>query len=377
MKSIITILFVVVFGGASEVLHASWAAESPDVRFQAILDAAVKDGMVAVSASVSWDNGSWEGVAGETSADSGAELNPDSLFRLASVTKLFTATVILELVDEQALRLSDTLDKHLSENLAAKIPYADSITVNMLLDHTSGIRSFSDIDSFWREAYGNGGLDRTWDPDNLIEYGLRKKPYFKPGSRGKRHYSNSNYIFLGMIIEKITKGSLAEAYRRRIYEPLGMNNTILEGFDERMNMIDHSFIKAGVRADIVAKKRGWHDANQNGFYDSSGNYTLYNGWAWSAGGISSTTGDLRRFLIGVRDGSLLSTKSQSVLFRSNSAEGNAGIVFGGSGGWEGITTSAYEINNEIRIIVLANTTGLAVDANTLRSQLFRVLRPSE
>ena len=360
-----------------EAVQKPSAAETPAVQFQAILDAAVNKGLMAVSAHISWDNGSWMGVAGETSADSGEPLSPDSLFRLASVTKLFTATVILQLVDENILHLNDTLANRLPESPAADIPHADSITLGMLLDHTSGIRSFTDIDGFWREAYGKGGLDRIWDPDELIRYGLQKKPYFDPGVQGKRQYSNSNYILLGMIIEKVTGEPLAAAYRSRIYEPLGMNHTLLEGFDTGMNTVQHSFVKTGFRSWIRAIGRGWSKAGPNGLYDVSGNYELYNSWAWAAGGISSTSGDLHRFLMGVREGSLLSDESQELLFRNNSAEGNAGAIFGGSGGWEGITTSAYEINNEVRIIVLANSTGFAVDADTLRGQLFRVLKPQE
>ena len=111
---------------------------------------------MAVSAHISWDDGSWMGVAGETSADSGEPLSPDSLFRLASLTKLFTATVILQLVDEELLHLSDILADRLPERPVVDIPHADSITIGMLLDHTSGIRSFTDIDSFWREAYPRG-----------------------------------------------------------------------------------------------------------------------------------------------------------------------------------------------------------------------------
>lgn len=81
--------------------------------------------------------------------------------------------------------------------------------------------------------------------------------------------------------------------------------------------------------------------------------------------------------MGVRDGSRLSDEGQDVLFRNNSAEWNAGIMFGGSGGWEGISNSAYEINDEVRIILLANSTGCAVGADTLRGQLFRVLTSQE
>ena len=355
--------------------YFSLAAENYADQFQAILDAAVKDGHMAVSAQVSWGDNSWSGVSGEASAKSGEPLIADSVFRIASISKLFTATVILQLVDEEVLQLSDFLADLLPESLVLNIPHADAVTIEMLLNHSSGIRSFSDIDEFWDEAYGNEGLDRTWEPTELISYALSDEPYFEPGVSGQKQYSNTNYILLGMIIEEATGESLSMAYRHRIYEPLKLTHTMLEGFDSGLDNVQHSFIRAGIRNRIVAIRWGWSGVGDNGLYDVSGNYQLYNSWAWAAGGIASTSRDLDKFLVAVRDRSLLSESSQSILFGDNSAEGNAGVVFGGSGGWEGITTSAYEINNEIRIILLANTTGLKLDADILRGQLYRALRP--
>ncbi|MCZ6459377.1 MAG: serine hydrolase [Gammaproteobacteria bacterium] len=353
------------------------SAEPTAPQFQAILDSAVASGLPAVSAHVSWNNGLWSGVAGKTSADSGEPLNSDSRFRLASITKLFTSVVVLQLVDEKVLQLSDVLLDRLPGSPVADIPHADSITIAMLLDHTSGIHSFTDVDGFWREAYSNAGLDRIWQPAELIGYSLQKRPYFEPGFPGRKQYSNSNYILLGMIIEAVTDESLASAYRNRIYERSGMTHTLLEGFDSGMDGVQHSFLKTSFRNRLLAMKRDWNKSGPGGLYDVSGNYRLYNSWAWAAGGISSSASDLHRFLSALRNGALLSEESHEVLFRNNSATGSAGVVFGGSGGWEGITAAAYEINNEVQIVVLVNATGFAadLDANALRAKLYRVLQP--
>lgn len=348
------------------------ADEAP--RFQAILDAAVEEGVRAVSVHVSWDENSWSGTAGASSSDTTETLSPDSIFRLASISKLFTATIILQLVDEGVLELSDLLIDHLSDSPVSDLPYADLITIEMLLDHSSGIYSYSDADDFWDEAYRAGGLDRIWSPAELIAYAVEEKSYFDPSSKDDTHYSNSNYILLGMIIEKATGEALANNYSQRIYEPLDLEHTLLEGFGTGIESVQHSFMKRGLRNRVVARSRDWNGA-QNGFYDVSGNYLLYNAWAWAAGGIASTSRDVHEFLLAVRDGSLLSEASQEILFRMNSAEGDTAVVFGGSGGWEGITTSAYEINGDIRIVILMNTTGIDSDANVLRGQLYRVLVP--
>jgi len=322
-------------------------ADSPDENFQAVLDGAVRLGIPAVSASVVWDDHTWADAAGVVSAAAGGSLNANSRYRLASITKLFTATVILQLVDERQLSLDDTLAKKLPNPPPGELAYADTITISMLLDHTSGVRSFTDISGFWREAYGNRGLDRIWR-------------------------SNSNYVLLGMIIERTTGQTLAENYRSRIFRPLGLTHTILEGFEPGMHLVQHSFHKAGFAERLVAKRRGWVKAPQKGVYDLGASYQQYNSWGWAAGGLSSNTADLNLFLDALRGEKLLSRSSREVLLRNNSATVDAGVVFGGSGGWDGISTSAYDLNGEAKFIVLLNGTGFGVSADDLLGQLFQV-----
>jgi CubicO group peptidase (beta-lactamase class C family) len=105
------------------------AAESLKPRFQAILNAAVDEGLMAVSAHVSWEDGSWTGVAGKSTADTRAALDSNSLFRLASLTKLFTATVILQLIDEEKVHLDDILTDILPGHPVSDIPHGDFITI--------------------------------------------------------------------------------------------------------------------------------------------------------------------------------------------------------------------------------------------------------
>ena len=360
-QTLICLLFSSMANADSELL---------EVRLQAILDEAVEAGLPAVSASLVRGEQSWAGVAGETSSSSGEPLNVNSRFRIASITKLFTATVILQLVDEGKLHLSDTLTEMLPERPASDIPHADTISLSMLLDHTSGIRNFTDDSAFWQEAYERRGLDRTWEPGELIGYSSRKEPYFKPGEAARRHYSSTNYILLGSIIERTTGRPLAEIYRARIFRPLGMTDTFLEGFEPGLDSVQHSLLKAGFGQRLLAKRRGWEKDARKGVFDLSRSYQLYNSWAWAAGGLSSSAADLQRFLLGLVSNQLLSPESQELLIRNNSGESDFGKVFGGSGGWDGITASAYEINSDVRIVVLANGTGFKVNADDLRNLIF-------
>ena len=171
-QTLICLLFSSMANADSELL---------EVRLQAILDEAVEAGLPAVSASLVRGEQSWAGVAGETSSSSGEPLNVNSRFRIASITKLFTATVILQLVDEGKLHLSDTLTELLPEGPGSDIPDAGSISLSMLLDHTSGIRNFTDDSAFWQEAYERRGLDRTWEPAELIDLQLAEKTLLQAG----------------------------------------------------------------------------------------------------------------------------------------------------------------------------------------------------
>jgi D-alanyl-D-alanine carboxypeptidase len=357
------------------LLGLTVAAAPPtlDERFQAVIEGAAQQGLPAVSASVRWAGHTWTGTSGTASDASGEPLGTDARFRVASITKLVTAAVILQLVDEQQLSMEDSLASLLPE-VAETVPNAQAITLAMLLNHQSGVRSYTDIQAFWREAYGERGLDRVWLPEELLAYAVRRRPYFAPGAPGQRHYSNTNYVLLGMIIERTTGEPLAASLRARVLEPLGMDRTSLEGFEPGMHAVQHAFHKADAGDRMVAGRRGWVPTSQRGVYDLAATYSQYNAWAWAwaAGGLSSTTADLGRLLDGLRGESLLSAPSRAFLFAHNSATSADGATFGGSGGWQGITASAFEIDGEVQVIVLANGTGIGVSANDVVRDLARI-----
>lgn len=132
-------------------------------------------------------------------------------FQIASVTKQFTATVVLKLVELGKLRLTDKLSKYY-----AGFPNGDSITIENLLTHTSGIHNFTETDSSINET----------DEKRMVPYLKTLKPDFKPGTDW--HYSNSGYVMLAYIIGKVSGMSYWQAVRTYIFTPLQMNST---GFD--------------------------------------------------------------------------------------------------------------------------------------------------
>ena len=143
---------------------------------------------------------------------SGKSLNDsNTIFQIASITKQFTATVVLKLIELHKLSLNDRLSKYYEG-----FPYGDSITIEALLNHTSGIRNFTEEDTSINET----------DEQRMIPYLKTLKPDFAPGTNW--HYSNSGYVVLGYIIQKVSGMSYWQTVRKYIFEPLQMNNS---GFD--------------------------------------------------------------------------------------------------------------------------------------------------
>jgi len=132
-------------------------------------------------------------------------------FQIASITKQFTAAVILKLVELKKMSLTDKLSKYYTG-----FTNGDSISIEQLLTHTSGIRNFTEEDS---------SIERT-NEQQMVAYLKKLKPDFAPGTSW--HYSNSGYVMLGYIIQKVSGMSYYEAVRKYIFTPLQMNNS---GFD--------------------------------------------------------------------------------------------------------------------------------------------------
>lgn len=148
----------------------------------------------------------------------GVPAKPEMVFRIASMTKQFTAVAILQLVREGTVKLEDPLSKYVPG-----YPGAESITVEQLLTHTSGIPSYNDV-----PGYGNTiREDRT--PMQLVEGVREEKAAFAPGE--KYLYSNSGYLFLGIIIEKASGMKYADYLQAKLFTPLGLKHTSVQDPD--------------------------------------------------------------------------------------------------------------------------------------------------
>jgi D-alanyl-D-alanine carboxypeptidase len=159
--------------------------------------------------------GSWTTTLGTSDLAARVPMNVNSYMRIGSITKTFTATVILQLVDEGKLRLDDPVAKYLPQ-----VPNGTNTTIRELLNMTSGLFDYSTDQDFQQADPG-----KVWDTKDLIAIAFRHRPYFAPGHG--LHYTNTNYILLGMLIEQITGMPVEKAFQQRIFAPLGMDGSSL------------------------------------------------------------------------------------------------------------------------------------------------------
>ena len=168
---------------------------------------------------------------GTADPDTQAVLTCRTPFQIGSNTKMMTAVVLMQLHEEGALSLSDPLSRHLPE-FANALPFGDVITLRQLANHTAGVYSYTDNAPNGTPGIMEGdfadpvALRRGYTMEDLVRFAIDKgEPTFPPGSTGKWAYSNTGYVLLGLVIEKIEGRQVAESFQTRIFDPLGMSNT--------------------------------------------------------------------------------------------------------------------------------------------------------
>ena len=168
----------------------------------------------------------WVGAYGLSSIEEKKYMQADDRFHIASVTKIFTATSILKLIDEHKLSLNTKVIKVLDSSLVSRIPHIEKITIQQLLDHSSGIYSFNNDLKYIETLLGSKVSENiNWSDKELIALAYREnaEPLGKPGTG--HYYSDVNYILLALLVEKISKIPFRIYVKQNILDPLDLKNT--------------------------------------------------------------------------------------------------------------------------------------------------------
>ncbi|QKW11226.1 beta-lactamase family protein [Streptomyces sp. NA04227] len=259
---------------------------------RAALNAIVAEGTPGALAAVREDRERWSGNAGVADLGTGERRRPADRFRVGSVTKTFTATVLLQLDAQGVLSLDDTVEDWLPGLVRGNGNDGRKITLRQLLNHTSGIFNYNRDEGFLGRFTGESFLVHRYDgatPHELVRIGLSHPPLFAPGTGWA--YSDTNYILAGMVIEQATGDSYAEQVRRRIIGPLKLRSTTVPGSS---SAVPHP-----------------HGRHYSKLYDDDPNAPVHDvtefnpSVAGAAGRIISNAHDLNRFYGALLRGKLL------------------------------------------------------------------------
>jgi peptidoglycan/LPS O-acetylase OafA/YrhL/CubicO group peptidase (beta-lactamase class C family) len=216
-------------------------------ELQQILDSAVKDRTIpGIVLTVRLSDGTtWTGASGIANTTDSTPMQIDTLVRIGSLSKMFTAVVVLQLVEEGAISLDMPVSTWFSPTL---IPNGTNITVRQLLQHTSGLYDYLEDRKLVSEAYQNPA--RVWTPEELVRYATQFPASFKPGTPGAWDYSSTNYVILGMMIERVTDHSLEQELRQRIIEPLALTHTYVVPQETVEGPQAHGYSKGTDQTDV-------------------------------------------------------------------------------------------------------------------------------
>ncbi|MGW2185072.1 serine hydrolase domain-containing protein [Streptomyces sp. NPDC001719] len=233
---------------------------------------------------VSGPAGQWYGTSGEADLRTGRSVRADDRFRIGSITKVFIATTVLQLVAEHRVGL-DTPVQHYLPGLLPK-DYAP-ITVGQLLNHTSGLPDATgpDVPDMSTPEHVLDHRNDQWTPERLVAVSTRGPLKFTPGT--EQEYHGINYVLAAMLVEKVTGHPYGKEIDARVLRPLGLRNTSVPGNDPKI----HGPHVHGYLAMSDGTLKDATDFNQSE--------------AWGEGEMISTTGDLDRFVSALFSGKLL------------------------------------------------------------------------
>lgn len=283
-------------------------------------------------------------------------MKPGDRMLAGSVGKTFAAAVAFQLIKENKFALADKVEKYLgSEPWYARLPNAKDITIRQIMSHTSGLVRYEFKDQFTKDLSANP--DKVWKPAELLFYLLDEKAPFEAGKGWE--YSDTNFIVLGMIMEKVTGKKFYDLARERVIKPLKLKNTLpsdsrtIKGLIEGYAGTDNPF---GGRDAVI----------------ENGKFIINPQFEWTGGGYATTSEDLARWAKMMYEGKAFSPDLLPEMLNGVSAPvlgrdakyglgviirpTSAGVTYGHSGFFPGyLTDMMYFPEEKIAAAVQINT----------------------
>ena len=269
-------------------------------------------------------------------------VEPDTKFRLGSITKQFTSMLVLQLVQEGKIKPEGKLTDYLPDY---RKDTGDRITIHQLLNHTSGIPSYTGMPNFFKDVSRN-----PYSVSDFVKKYASGDLEFEPGT--KWNYNNSGYFLLGAIVERVTGKPYEQVLKERILDPVGMKNT---GYDHQET--------------ILAKRASGYEKRPGGYVNAP---YLDMSLPYAAGSLYSTVDDLYLWDQALYTDKLLSPQLKELMFKpglSNyaygwvvqkgplGAQGEPVTIIQHGGGINGFNTLITRLPESKNLIVLLNSTG--------------------
>lgn len=323
------------------------------------LEQAVAAGAPGVSVEIRSPEGSEFLTAGNASLESERPLRPEDSFRIASVTKTFTAALVMDLVEEGRLSLDDTVESQ----VPGLLDKGDAITVRQLLGHTSGLPEYTRDEEFL-EAFSSG---ESLSPRDIVGFVSSEPLAFEPGINYE--YSDTDNIVLGLIVEEVTGNAYEQELHSRILEPLGLQTTLLPDGPQ----MPEPHVR-GYQYDPEGEGVGNPEDVTEALDPAA---------AWASGALIATTGDVSRFFDGLLGGELVGEEELELMQETVAGESHppgpgtnraslglfgyelpCGVVWGHTGEFPGYRAfGAASADGRASLAMVVNATEISERAN--------------
>jgi D-alanyl-D-alanine carboxypeptidase len=245
----------------------------------------------------------FNGTSGYANLETLQPWKPDMPFYAGSIGKTFIAVVTLQLWDDGLLDLDDPLTRWLEPEIADHLTGADRVTLRHLLNHTSGIIDVDNIPE-WEEAIA-ADPSLLWNDAASVAFAYDYPLQFEPGSQYQ--YSNTGYMLLAMIIQRVTGEHASVAVRQRILDPLNLTHTYYQVYEDDGSALVHGY---AIESDSIEDTHPW-----------------ISHFALGAGPIATTTADLGRFYRAIfKDPRLLSKQARNEMLKKNLVRTGSGPI---------------------------------------------------
>ncbi|RPI71150.1 MAG: class A beta-lactamase-related serine hydrolase, partial [Ignavibacteriales bacterium] len=356
MKRILTVLYILIFASTHHTYSQDKSEKINDLlnkyyEYGLFSGTALvaEDGEIIFSKGYGFANIEWE-----------VPNTPDTKFRIGSISKQFTAVIIMQLVEKGKVKLDGKITDYLPEY---RKDTGDRVTIHHLLTHTSGIPSYTSIPHVWPDSLRN-----HYEKEYFIKHFHSEDLEFEPGS--KYNYNNTGYYLLAAIAEEVTGKDFGKLLKERIFDPAGLENTGSEDDENMVKRKASGYLKFG-------------NTFVNDLY-------MYMPNTMGAGHIYSTVEDLLKWDQILFTDKILSEKSKEKMFTPFLS--NYGYGWGiswlklsdtdsiksiaHSGGINGFNTNFARFVNKKQTVILFNNTGGA-PLSTITTEIAKILNGHE